>query len=143
MGIISVLLLIFSLLFIIILLINGRIIKKDIELNGGLTVGKYIAHERFKKGYTNYFSFYINGVKYKGIGLGIKNGSYEKIGKFYKIRYSKKYKGSLEAFFDQEVIDTSEILNSGFTIKDFTENDTTYAREASFKEEISIMIGLK
>jgi hypothetical protein len=37
------------------------------------------------------------------------------IGKFYRIQYSTKYENHLKAFFDQEVIDTLEILNAGFS----------------------------
>lgn len=143
-GIASAALLVSFLLFFLILLFEGYIIRKDIKSNGKFTVGKYILHQRFKKGYTNYFSFNINKIRYKGVGAGVKEGSYENIGKFYKIRYSKKFKGSLVAFFDQEVTDTTEILKAGFTMKDIlsNENDTINVREASFKEEVFAILGL-
>ncbi|WP_395048048.1 hypothetical protein, partial [Flavobacterium sp.] len=98
--------------------------------------------ERFKKGYTNYFSFNINGIRYKGAGIDINEGSYENIGKFYRILYSKKFKGSLNAYYNQEVIDTTEILNAGFTIDDILGKDTIKLKEASFKQEIFTILGI-
>ena len=123
-GIVSAVLLVLFFLFVFFLLFEGYIIRKDIESKGKISVGKYISHERFKKGYTNYFSFNINGLRYKGVAGGINEGSYENLGKFYKIRYSEKFKGSLIAYFDQEVKDTSEILKAGFTMKDITSNNS-------------------
>jgi hypothetical protein len=133
-------------LFFITSAIVGYIVSTDVESNGRISVGKYISHRHWAKGQTNYLSFNINGIRYKGIASGKEpsQGFSENIGKFYKIRYSEKFKGSLEAFFDEEVTDTIEILRAGFTVKDISssENDTINVRESSFKEEVFAILGV-
>ncbi|OYQ33902.1 hypothetical protein CHU92_12500 [Flavobacterium cyanobacteriorum] len=93
-------------------------IKEDIEKTGKITVGKYIYQDKWAKGEANYFTFYIDGKKFKGNGGRSPKGFSKNIGKFYKIRYSEKYKGRLTAFFNEEVTDTINILKSGFTKED-------------------------
>jgi hypothetical protein len=136
----SVILLILFFLFFI---YEGYIIQKDIKVNGKVSVGKYILHQKIKKGYNDYFSFNINGVRYKGIAGGIKKGANENIGKFYTIRYSNKFKGYLVVFYNKEVTDTSVILNAGFTKDDILGTSTIEAKEASFKEEVFAILGIK
>lgn len=137
-GVISIVSIILFFLFFLFLLFEGHVIRKDIELNGKITIGKYISHRRFKKGQVNYLSFNIGGVRYKGEGGHPPVAFSKNIGKFYKIRYSEKFKGSIKAFFDEEVTDTTEIMKAGFTKKEIyvLGNDSLYAREASFKEEV-------
>lgn len=97
------------------LIVNGYIKKNDVENNGKISVGKYVLHDSWGKGECNYFLFYINGKEYKENGGRAPVGFSENIGKFYKIKYSGKYKGSIQALFYQEVTDTTEILQAGFT----------------------------
>jgi hypothetical protein len=115
----------FSKLFLIVfilgaiaLIINGYMKKSNIEMFGKESIGKYISHDSWGKGETNYFIFYIDGNKYEGNGGRVPNGFQENIGKFYRIRYSEKYKGSIHANFDEQVTDTTEILNAGFSKDD-------------------------
>jgi hypothetical protein len=96
------------------LIVNGYMKKGDIENLGKESIGKYISHDGWGKGETNYFIFYIDGNKYEGNGGRAHKGFKENIGKFYRIRYSEKYKGSIHANFDEQVTDTTEILNAGF-----------------------------
>ena len=95
-------------------MIKGYIIKYDIENNGQVSIGKYVSQDNWGKGETNYFVYYVNGKKLKGNGGRSPIGFYKNTGKFYKILYSKKYLGHLKAFFDQEVVDTTNILKAGF-----------------------------
>lgn len=137
----------FYLLFFIYLFLFGNLFRKDIDVNGKFSVGKYTLHKKIKKGYDDYFIFYINGVKYQNLPAGIKDedGSYEKVGRFYKIRYSKKFKGHSIVFLDQEVTDTTEILKAGFTINDIlsNENDRININESSLKQEVFAILGIK
>lgn len=143
-GIISAISLISIFLFFLFLLFEGFLIRKDIKLNGKVSVGKCISYSKYKRSQIDYLIYNIDGIRYKGEG-GSSIGSSENIGRFYKIRYSEKFKGSLNAFFDEEVTDTIEILKAGFTKKDIcvTGNDFLYTREASLKDEIFAILNIK
>lgn len=112
---------IFVIIFIICvigLMINGYIKKYDVENNGKSSIGKYTLHDSWGKGEANYFIFHINGKKYKGNGGRAPQGFKENIGKFYKIIYSEKYQKTVQAFFNEEVTDTTAILKAGFAKED-------------------------
>ena len=143
-GLISVISIISFFLFFLFLLFEGSLIKKDIKLNGKVTVGKCISHRQYKRTKIDYLIYNVDGIRYKGEG-GSSIGSSENIGKFYKIRYSEKFKGSLEAFFDQEVTDTAQILKAGFTKRDIGTlgSDSIFAHEASLKQEIYAILNIK
>ncbi|QSB27664.1 hypothetical protein [Flavobacterium sp. CLA17] len=143
-GVISIISIISFFLFFLFLLFEGSLIRKDIKLNGKVTVGKCISHSQYKRAKFDYLIYNIDGIRYKGEG-GSSVGSSENVGKFYKIRYSEKFKGSLEAFFDREVTDTAQILKAGFTKRDIgtSGNDSIFACEASLKQEIYAILNIK
>lgn len=143
-GKISVVFLILGFLFFLVLLFEGYLIRKDIKLNGKVTVGKCISHRKYKGAKIDYLIYNVDGIRYKGEG-GSSIGSSESVGRFYKIRYSKKYKGSIEANFYQEVTDTIEILKAGFAKRDMDafSNDSITAREASLKQEVYAILNIK
>jgi hypothetical protein len=143
-GKISIVLLILGFLFFLFILFEGYLIRKDIKLNGKVTVGKCISHRKYKGAKIDYLIYNVDGIKYKAEG-GSLIGSSESVGRFYKIRYSDKFKESIEAFFDQEVTDTTEILKAGFTKKDMyaSGNDSIDARETSLKQEIFAILNIK
>lgn len=95
-------------------IIKGYVIKYDTENHGEITIGKYVSQDDWGKGELNYFEYYINGEKIKANGGRAPKGFSHNIGKFYRIQYSQKYI-SINAFFDQEVTDTVQILNAGFS----------------------------
>lgn len=144
MGKISAVLLILGFLYFLFLLFGGYLIRKDIKLNGKVTVGKCISHHKYKGSSTDYLIYNVDGIRYKGEG-GSSIGSSENVGRFYKIRYSEKFKGSIEANFYQEVTDTIEILKAGFAKKDMDAfgNDLIVAREASLKQEVYAILNIK
>lgn len=115
---ISKILVIAFVLTVICLMINGYIKKWDVEENGKESIGKYVLHDSWGKGETNYFIFHIDGKKYEGNGGRAPMGFKDNIGKFYRIIYSEKHKGTVQAFFDEEVTDTNQILKAGFTKED-------------------------
>ncbi|MFD2601688.1 hypothetical protein [Flavobacterium suzhouense] len=110
---------IFILIFglIIASIIKGYEIKNDIENNGKASVGKYIKREWGKEP-SNIIRYYDNGKEYESDGGRAPQGFEKNIGRFYRISYSEKYKGSLHADFTHEVTDTAEILNAGFRLID-------------------------
>ena len=142
-GIISIILFTFFLAFFVFAIIDGYRIRNDIEFNGINSTGKYISNETWKKGIDCYFTFNINGKRYKGHIEQPKTGFIGNIGKFYNICYSKKFKGQLKVYFYQEVQDTVQILNAGFSMDDIIGNEKNIPIEPSFKEEIFMSIGIK
>lgn len=115
---VSKIVLLFLILGILCLIIVGNIRGYDIEKNGKITIGKYVSQKNYPKTQTNFFIFYINGVKHKYNGGRVPKGFSKNIGKFYKIKYSTKYKGAIEPLIDQEITDTLAILQAGFARKD-------------------------
>jgi len=108
---------IFSLLFIglIFIIVRGCIGDNDIKYHGKESIGRYVSHRKFAKTEEHNFTFYIDGKKYKENAGRMPRGFSENRGKFYKIVYSEKYKGSFRVFIDQEVTDTLKILEAGFS----------------------------
>ena len=100
------------------MMIKGYKIKHDLEKNGKITIGKYVSRKNYPKSTKNYFIFYQNGKKNKANGGRSPGGFTENIGKFYKIVYSERYIGKINALFDQEVKDTVLILKAGFKLED-------------------------
>jgi hypothetical protein len=125
------------------LILEGYIVNYEIEVNGKISIGKYVSKDSWGKGETNDFSFNINGLRYKGNGGRAPREFYKNIGKFYKIRYSEKFKGSLDAYFDEEVTDTTIILDAGFTKEDILGTSIIETKEASFKQEVFAIFGIE
>ena len=97
------------------MIVYGYRMKFDIENHGKASIGKYVSRDSWGKGEVNNLIYYIDGNKHEGNGGRVPKGFENNIGKFYRIQYSTKYENHLKAFFDQEVIDTLEILNAGFS----------------------------
>ncbi|MFN3753919.1 hypothetical protein [Flavobacterium sp.] len=97
------------------MIIYGYRIKFDIEINGKASIGKYVSRNSWGKGEVNNLIYYVDGIKHEGNGGRVSKGFENNIGKFYRIQYSTKYENHIKAFFDQEVIDTLEILKAGFS----------------------------
>lgn len=106
-------------LFIILAIVDGYLKKVNVENNGIKSIGKFIYQDKWAKGELNYFVYFINNKMYKGNGGRAPVGFKKNIGNFYKIIYSKKYKGTVIALFNEQIIDTTLILNAGFSKNDF------------------------
>ena len=103
---------------LIYLIIAGNIEGSDIDKNGKIIIGKYVARDKWGKYRSNYFSYYVGKEKHKsGGGVGPID-FYKNIGKFYKIKYLDKYPEAIHPLYEQEVTDTAEILNAGFSMDD-------------------------
>lgn len=97
---ISKILVIVFIIGVISLIIASYFVKNDVENNGKISVGKYVSRDNWAKGELNYFLFYIDGKRYKEDGGRAPIGFSENIGKFYRIKYSEKYKGSIQTLFN-------------------------------------------
>ena len=103
---------------VISLIVTSYFVKYDVKNKGKVSIGKYVSRDNWAKGELNYFIFYIDGKRYKEDGGRAPAGFSKNIGKFYKIKCSEKYKGAIQALFNQEVTDTTEILKAGFSKED-------------------------
>lgn len=112
---ISKILVLVFVLGLISLIVDSYFVKYDVEDKGKISIGKYVSRDNWAKGELNYFIFYIDGKRYREDGGRAPLGFSENLGKFYRIKYSEKYKGAIKALFNQEVTDTTEILKAGFT----------------------------
>ncbi|MBD3583914.1 hypothetical protein [Flavobacterium selenitireducens] len=97
--------------------------KFEIEDSGETIIGKYVLCKSYPKTGRHYFIININYKYYKlysskNLPADFKNN----IGKFYRIKYLRKYPDIIFPIFESAVIDTSVILNSGFTDKMLDKN---------------------
>ncbi|MFC4816025.1 hypothetical protein [Flavobacterium sp. GCM10023249] len=87
--------------------------------NEKCTIGKYVARDRSGKNPSNYFSYYINGTKYRADGGDGPNGFYySSIRKFFRILYSEVDPRSVRPMYCEEVTDTTELLKAGFSMNE-------------------------
>ena len=131
----------FYLLFLFILF--DFYVKNDLKSKGLNSIGKYVYYRAWAKGDSNYFEFYVDSIRYKSNGGRVPKLFHNNIGKFYRIKYSKKYKRHVIVDFSQEVKDTSEILKAGFTKEEINGTSKLKAKETSYKDEVLTIIGLK
>lgn len=112
-------------IFIILILItlfiiwfNARLNLKEIEKSGNILVSKFTKIERYPKSRDYFFEFYYNFKKTKDYVKEVPDGFQKNLGKFYRIKYLNKYPDLIIVKFEEEVTDTTEILNAGFTKED-------------------------
>ncbi|OYQ33903.1 hypothetical protein CHU92_12505 [Flavobacterium cyanobacteriorum] len=115
---ISKIILLLLVIVVICFIIDGYHRKYNLENYGKTTIGKYVSQRNYPKSQQNFFIYYVKGVKYKHDGGRTPRGFSKNIGNFYKIKYSIKYKGVIKPLFDEQVTDTTEILQAGFTKED-------------------------
>ena len=105
--------------FLISMIIKSYTIKCEIDDFGKTIIGKYVSHKSYPKTQNNYFIYYINGQIFKNFSSENISSEFRKnIGKFYKIKYLDKYPEAIHPLYEQEVTDTAEILNAGFSMDD-------------------------
>jgi hypothetical protein len=94
-------------------------IEIDINIKGKISVSKYVKQSIGKAKNedieSNFFVFFIDKIEYKNNAGELPEGFVKNIGKFYRIKYSEKYKGEFKVFINEQVTDTTEILNAGFS----------------------------
>lgn len=94
---------------------RGYLVNSDLDNYGKESIGRFVSYRKHAKSADYNFTFYIDGKKYKENAGRMPKGFRANRGKFYKIIYSEKYKGSFRVFIDQEVTDTLKILEAGFS----------------------------
>lgn len=105
-------------LFVVYQIYSGYSIKNEINKNGVFSIGKYVSQDRKPKVEQNFMIYYFKDRKIKANGGRAPKGFTSNIGKFYKIRYSESNPNYAEAFFDEEITDTTLILKAGFSRED-------------------------
>ena len=116
--VLSILFLVSFFSFVIFIAIDGYLNMMEIEKNGITSIGRYISRKDYPKSSANYFVFYVDGKRIKYNIGNEPSVFYRNLGKFYKIKYLKKYNGSMQPLLDQEVTDTAAILEAGFPIEE-------------------------
>ena len=97
--------------------INARMKLSEIDKNGKIGIGKFIEYEKLPKTKNYYFEFYSDK---KNVTF-IKNppdGFQKKIGSFFEIKYLDKFDDLIIVNYEKEIIDTTAILNAGFSLED-------------------------
>ncbi|MCL9806916.1 hypothetical protein NAT51_15375 [Flavobacterium amniphilum] len=93
--------------------------KVEVGEKEKVTIGKYVARERWGKHPPNYFSYYINGTKYRANGgTGPQGFYYSNLNKFFKIVYSEDQPEGVRPMYYEEVTDTAELLKAGFSMNE-------------------------
>ncbi|MGV3696176.1 hypothetical protein [Flavobacterium sp.] len=103
---------------ILFLMMRGCNVQNELEAKGKPGIGWYYSKKSHRKGESNFFCFYVDGTQYNESTGSDPKAFKENRGRFYRIRYSEENKGIFKAYFDQEVTDTAEILEAGFSRQD-------------------------
>ena len=93
-----------------------------IEERGNIVTAKFLELKRYPKTKNYIFSFYINSKLKTNYIIDAPKDFSSNVGKFYRIKYLEEYPDLIIVKFDQEVTDTSEILNAGFRKEDIISN---------------------
>jgi hypothetical protein len=105
--------------FLALMIIRSYYVGYKIDNYGQTIIGKYVSHKSYPKSQKNYFIYYINGKRITDYSA--ENVSLDfrlNIGKFYKMKYLDEYPGAIHPMFDEEVVDTTSILEAGFSKED-------------------------
>jgi hypothetical protein len=98
-------------------LINNNKIEKSIKENKFETIGKVSKFYSNRSFNHYYFIYYYKNKKYTEVNDISSFGRETCIGKYYKINLSTKNPEYSKIFLDQEVTDSTEIVNAGFKYK--------------------------
>ena len=105
-------------ILIIIISIHSHKMTEDMEKNGKTTIGKYVLR-KWENGdpgeNINYFVYYVNGKKFREGAGDVASNFSENIRKFYKIKYLENNKEIIQVQFNQEVTDTIQMREAGFS----------------------------
>lgn len=110
--------LVFIVGFLIILYFyNQKSLKiEEIRKNGIETIAEFNYIKKFPKREDYFFDYFLNDKKITVVVENIPEGFSSNLGKFYRIKYMEKYPNLIVVKFNQEVSDTTEIINAGFPI---------------------------
>ena len=105
-------------IFLVIMIIRSYYISYQIENHGQIIIAKYVSYKNYPKSQENHFIYYINGKKVQNYASDNDVDFRQNIGKFYKIKYLIKYSEIIHPMYEEEVTDTTEILEAGFSKED-------------------------
>ncbi|RUT69903.1 hypothetical protein D0817_14915 [Flavobacterium cupreum] len=104
--------------FLVFMIVRSYYINYQIENHGQIIISKYVSYKSFSKSQENYFIYYINDKRVKNYASDNDSDFRQNIGKFYKIKYLSKYPDIIHPIYEEEVTDTTEILEAGFSKED-------------------------
>jgi hypothetical protein len=100
------------------LFFKGYLYKKEIEENKGQTICKYVLCKKFPRTTENFFTYYVDGKKYRNSYGNCPENYEKKIQQFFILYYSVKDVNKIEVDFSKQIKDTLAILRSGFQKED-------------------------
>lgn len=114
---------------LIFFMIRNFVIKSNIDESNKFVVAKFVSKERQPKNTNFWFTFFINGKRIttadSGVGYSILNTKAERkaiddlvVNSFYLAKYSPENPNMIIVNPLKKVIDTTVILDSGFSKKD-------------------------
>ena len=103
---------------IVVLFLNGSQYKNEIANNKKQTICKFIYCKKYPKTTEGNFKYYVDKKMYKN-RFGKCPDNYEQsLNKFYLMYYSAIDPNKIEVDFSKEIIDTTTIINAGFSRND-------------------------
>lgn len=112
---ISKIFLIFVFLGLVYMFLKGYFYEREIIENKKETICKFIYCRSAPKNTTSFFKYRINNKWYKNSYGQCPEDSAKKINKFFILYYSSKDPNKIKVDFSKQIIDITNILNSGFT----------------------------
>ena len=91
---------------------------KEIQNGGFKIIAKFKGFKKYPKSIDYSFEFYFQNIKKTIITTKAPEGFFRNTSKFYRLKYLDKYPDLIIVEFKDEVTDTTEILNAGFSKED-------------------------
>lgn len=113
----------FFIIALITFIIYGQIksyqYEKELLKDGKVTIGRLDSIQENPKRSYLYMSYFIGNKKYSSFESDLhKKMSKKDIGKFYEVKYLSNSPEIIRGNYSKQIIDSIEILNAGFSIKD-------------------------
>lgn len=104
------------LLIVIALFIKGYLYKDEIANHRKQTICKFIYCKQYPKTTTSFFEYHIDNRTYQNSYGQCPINHAESINKFFLMYYSAIDPNKIEVDFSKEIVDTTTIIQSGFSL---------------------------
>ncbi|WP_310557555.1 hypothetical protein [Flavobacterium sp.] len=115
----TIIVIIFIVCLVLFIQLRSYYFERELSKKGELTVGRIDSIVVMPKLTNIYMSYYFEKVKF--ITPERKTNKYinkNYVGKFYELKYLKRYPSIVRTNFSKQVTDTTAILKAGFSIED-------------------------
>jgi hypothetical protein len=99
--------------------VKGYLYQEEIRDNREQTVCKFVLCKRFPKTTESFFKYRIDNRWYRNSYGQCPDNYDKKINKYFRLYYSSKDANKIIVDFSKEIIDTTEIINAGFSSNEF------------------------